>query len=46
LYQGSKRDYKARSFPAPEAVEQSGNTVAAYLGEIEDRLERAGGGKS
>lgn len=28
------------------AVEQSGNTVAAYLGEIEDRLERAGGGKS
>ena len=28
------------------AVEQSGNTLAAYLGEIEDRLERAGGGKS
>lgn len=27
------------------AVEQSGNTLAAYIGEIEDRLERAGGGK-
>jgi uncharacterized integral membrane protein len=27
------------------AVEQSGNTLAAYLGEIEDRVERAGGGK-
>lgn len=27
------------------AVEQSGNTLAAYLGEIEDRLERAGGEK-
>jgi predicted negative regulator of RcsB-dependent stress response len=26
------------------AIEQSGNTLAAYLGEIEDRLERAGGG--
>lgn len=27
------------------AVEQSGNTLAAYLGEIEDRFERATGGK-
>ena len=27
------------------AMEQSGNTLAAYIGEIEDRLERAGGGK-
>ena len=27
------------------AVEQSGNTLAAYLGEIEDRFERAAGGK-
>jgi hypothetical protein len=27
------------------AVEQSGNTLAAYLGEIEDRVERAAGGK-
>ena len=27
------------------AVEQSGNTLAAYIGEIEDRLERADGGK-
>ncbi len=26
-------------------VEQSGNTLAAYLGEIEDRLERAPGGR-
>jgi hypothetical protein len=25
------------------AVEQSGNTLAAYLGEIDDRLERAKG---
>jgi hypothetical protein len=28
------------------AVEQSGNTLAAYLGEIEDRFERAAGSKS
>jgi hypothetical protein len=28
------------------AIEQSGNSLAAYLGEIEDRLERAGGGKT
>ncbi len=27
------------------AMEQSGNTLAAYIGEIEDRLERAGAGK-
>ena len=27
------------------ALEQSGNTLAAYIGEIEDRMERAGGGK-
>ena len=27
------------------AVEQSGNTLAAYIGEIEDRFERAQGGK-
>lgn len=27
------------------AVEQSGNTLAAYIGEIEDRLERSVGGK-
>lgn len=27
------------------ALEQSGNTLAACIGEIEDRLERAGGGK-
>jgi hypothetical protein len=27
------------------AVEQSGNSVAAYLGEIEDRVERATRGK-
>jgi uncharacterized integral membrane protein len=27
-------------------VEQSGNTLAAYLGEIEDRLERTSGGRS
>lgn len=27
------------------AVEQSGNTLAAYLGEIEDRFERAAGRK-
>lgn len=27
-------------------VEQSGNTIAAYLGEIEDRLERTSGGQS
>jgi Na+-transporting methylmalonyl-CoA/oxaloacetate decarboxylase gamma subunit len=26
-------------------VERSGNSIAAYLGEIEDRLERAGGEK-
>ena len=26
-------------------VEQSGNTLAAYLGEIEDRLERTSGGR-
>ena len=26
-------------------VEQSGNTLAAYIGEIEDRLERASGGR-
>ena len=26
-------------------VEQSGNTLAAYIGEIEDRLERAPGGQ-
>ena len=26
-------------------VEQSGNAIAAYIGEIEDRLERAGGNK-
>jgi uncharacterized integral membrane protein len=28
------------------AVEQSGNTLAAYIGEIEDRLERTAGGRS
>jgi uncharacterized protein YlxW (UPF0749 family) len=28
------------------AVEQSGNTLAAYLGEIEDRFERGASGKS
>jgi uncharacterized integral membrane protein len=28
------------------ALEQSGNTLAAYIGEIEDRLERAGGERS
>jgi hypothetical protein len=28
------------------AVEQSGNTLAAYIGEIEDRLERSGGAKT
>lgn len=28
------------------AVEQSGNTLAAYIGEIEDRLERSVGGKN
>jgi uncharacterized integral membrane protein len=27
-------------------VEQSGNTLAAYIGEIEDRLERTTGGRS
>lgn len=27
-------------------IEQSGNTLAAYLGEIEDRFERSAGGKS
>jgi hypothetical protein len=27
-------------------VEQSGNTLAAYIGEIEDRLERSVGGKN
>ena len=27
------------------AVEQSGNSLAAYLGEIEDRFERTSGGK-
>jgi uncharacterized integral membrane protein len=27
-------------------VEQSGNTLAAYLGEIDDRLERTSGGRS
>ena len=27
------------------AMEQSGNTLAAYLGEIEDRLERSNAGK-
>ncbi|HSE87132.1 MAG TPA: LapA family protein [Candidatus Binatia bacterium] len=27
-------------------VEQSGNTLAAYIGEIEDRLERTSGGQS
>jgi uncharacterized integral membrane protein len=27
-------------------VEQSGNTLAAYIGEIEDRLERTAGGQS
>lgn len=27
-------------------IEQSGNTLAAYIGEIEDRLERASGGRS
>jgi uncharacterized integral membrane protein len=27
-------------------VEQSGNTLAAYIGEIEDRLERTSGGRS
>ena len=26
-------------------IEQSGNTLAAYIGEIEDRLERAPGGR-
>jgi hypothetical protein len=26
-------------------VEQSGNTLAAYIGEIEDRLERTSGGR-
>ena len=28
------------------AVEQSGNTLAAYIGEIEDRLERRAGSKT
>jgi hypothetical protein len=28
------------------AVEQSGNTLAAYIGEIEDRLERSGRAKT
>lgn len=28
------------------AVEQSGNTLAAYIGEIEDRLERSAGSKN
>jgi Mg2+/citrate symporter len=28
------------------SVEQSGNALAAYIGEIEDRLERAAGGKN
>jgi hypothetical protein len=28
------------------AVEQSGNTLAAYIGEIEDRLERSAGSKT
>ena len=27
-------------------IEQSGNTLAAYIGEIEDRLERTPGGRS
>jgi hypothetical protein len=27
-------------------VEQSGNTLAAYIGEIEDRLEQTSGGRS
>ena len=27
-------------------VEQSGNTLAAYIGEIEDRLEQISGGGS
>lgn len=27
-------------------IEQSGNTLAAYIGEIEDRLERTSGGRS
>jgi hypothetical protein len=27
-------------------IEQSGNTLAAYIGEIEDRLERSSGGRS
>ena len=27
-------------------VEQSGNTLAAYIGEIEDRIERTSGGRS
>ncbi|HMA82558.1 MAG TPA: LapA family protein [Candidatus Binatia bacterium] len=27
------------------AIEQSGNSLAAYIGEIEDRLERMAGGK-
>jgi hypothetical protein len=27
-------------------VEQSGNTLAAYIGEIEDRLERTSTGRS
>jgi uncharacterized integral membrane protein len=28
------------------AIEQSSNTLAAYIGEVEDRLERAASGKS
>ena len=28
------------------AIEQSGNTLAAYIGEIEDRLERGNTGKA
>jgi uncharacterized integral membrane protein len=28
------------------AIEQSGNAIAAHLGEIEDRFERSGGGKN
>ena len=28
------------------AIEQSGNTLASYLGEIEDRLERSSGEKT
>ncbi|MGH7796512.1 MAG: LapA family protein [Candidatus Binatia bacterium] len=28
------------------AIEQSANTLAAYIGEVEDRLERASGGKN